>query len=85
MLKLENDLHVISLKFQEMLVLSIVDNEHLVFLPFDLLLKINIIVGGFHEANSQVSWNDDVHDVDLFNDYSVNFKFIHEIFFKVVS
>jgi len=85
MLKLENNLHIISLKLQEMLVLSIVDNEHLVFLPFDLLLKINIIVCGFHQANSQVSRNDHIHDVHLLNNYSIDLKFSHEIFFKVVS
>lgn len=74
MLKGEKDLHVVSLQLQKLFVLSIVDNEHLILLPLDLLLKVNIVISGFHQADSQVSRDYHVHDIDLFDDDTVNLK-----------
>lgn len=79
MLKCEKDLHVVSLQLQKLFVLCIVDNEHLILLPFDLLLKVNIVICGFHQADSQVSRDYHVHDIDLFDDNSVNL----ELFLKL--
>ena len=85
MLKSKEQLHIIPLKLQQLFVLSIVDDKHLVLLPFDLLLEVNIIVCGFHQADSQVTRNDHVHDVNLLDHHAVDLKFLHEVFFQVMG
>ena len=46
----------------------------------DLLLQVNIEIGCRHESNSQISWNNDIHNVDLLDHDTIflklNTKFI---------
>lgn len=70
-LESHQNLHVISLKSQALLVLLVGDIQLLVFLLLNLLLKPDIEGGGLHKRLSQISWQDDVHDVHLLNNHSV--------------
>jgi hypothetical protein len=77
MLKLEDDLHVVSLELKKVFILSICDHEHFVLLPLYLLLEIDIVIGCFHKTDSQVSWDDDIHNVNLLYDHSINLKLLN--------
>jgi len=85
MLKSKEQLHIIPLKLQQLFVLSIVDDKHLVLLPFDLLLEVNIVIGGLHQADSEVTGDDHIHDVHLLDHHSVNLKLLNEVLFQVVG
>ena len=52
MLQFKENLVIISLDLEKMLVHWMVYNEHLMLLPSNLLLEINIVVGRFHQADS---------------------------------
>ena len=78
-------MHVVPLKFQELFVLGVVNDQHFVLLPFYLFLEVNVVICCFHQANSQITRDDNIHDVDLFDHYSVNLKFLCEVIFKVLS
>jgi len=85
MLKGEEKLHVISLKLEQLFVLGIIDDEHLVLLPFHLFLEVNIVIGGLHQADSEVTGDDHIHDVHLLDHHSVNLKLLNEVLFQVVG
>lgn len=74
-------LDVISLKSQESLVLVVIDDEHSVLLLLDLLLEEHIESSGLHQSKSEVNRENDVHDIDLLNNYTVwvelGLKFSH--------
>lgn len=48
-------------------------------MPFYLLLKVYIVVGGLHEAYSQVSREDDIHNVHLLNSHTVDSEFFSKL------
>ena len=76
-------LKIVSLELQKFLILAIINNQHLISLLFYLLLQIDIVVGGEHQIFSQISWEDDVHDVYLFNYDTIwlefNLKLCHHL------
>ena len=71
MLKLKKLLHVIPLKLKNLLIFVIDDSDHFVLLLFDLLLEVDIVVGGSHQSDSQVTRDDHVHNVYLFDHNTV--------------
>jgi hypothetical protein len=79
MLKGKELLHVVSLQLEDLFVFRVGQNEELVLLSLDLILKLYIIVGGLHECHSQVLWNNDVHDVYLFNDDTIWVELVLEL------
>jgi len=85
MLESKELLDVIPLELENFFVLIVFQNEHLILLMLNLLLKEYIKLCGLHKAESQISWNDDVHDIDLFNDYTIWFEFSLKIFFKLCA
>lgn len=75
MLQSEQPLDVISLEFKNFLILIIFQYKHLILLVLDLFLKEYIEFSGLHEAESQVLWDNNVHNVNLFDNYSVWIEF----------
>ena len=49
----------------------------------NLLLEEYIKFSSLHEAESQVSWDNDVHNIDLLNNNTVWVEFSLQIFFKL--
>lgn len=68
-----------------MFVLGVVHDQHLVLLPLNLLLQVDIVVGRLHQADSKVSGDYYVHDVYLLDYYSVDLEFLHQFFLQVVG
>ena len=60
-------LKVVSFKLKKFFVFSIINDQHLIGLLFNLFLQIDIVVGCEHKILTKVSWKNDVHDVYLFN------------------
>lgn len=83
MLKFEHDLHIVSFEFQKLLSLIVVNPKHFERLLLNLLLKVNIVIGGRHKRDSHLTRQDHVHHIHLLDHYSVNNKFLLEVFKKV--
>lgn len=83
MLEGEQGLNVVSLELEQLLVLEVVDYHELVLLELDLLLEVHIVVGRVHKGDSEVSWQNDIHDVDLLNDDTIGvelgLKLLHHL------
>lgn len=67
-------LKIISLKLKKLFVLTVVNNQHFVNLLFYLLLEVHIVISSEHKILTEVSWQDDVHDVNLLDDDTVWFE-----------
>ena len=80
MLKLEENLHVVSLELKDGFVLVVIDFKHFVFLGFHLFLEEYVIVCGLHQADSEVSWDNNVHNIDLLDNNTVG----EELFIQLV-
>ena len=79
MLELEQNLHVVTLELENGFVLIVSYDEQLVLLPLYLLLEVDIVVGSLHEANTEVSRQDDVHNVYLFNNDTIDGKLFSKL------
>jgi len=64
-------LQVVSLELQQFLILLVINEKKFVVLCLDLLLEEHIKIGRVHQGNSEISWEDDVHDVDLLDENTV--------------
>ena len=76
MLKVEQLLNVVSFDLEESLVAFVGNLQKSVFMLLDLLLKIHIVVSGVHQSQSEVSWENDLDDTDLFDDNTVRRKLL---------
>jgi hypothetical protein len=79
MLELEQNLHVVTLELENGFVLIVSYDEQLVLLPLYLLLEVDVVVGSLHEANTEVSRQDDVHNVYLFNNDTIDGKLFSKL------
>jgi len=67
-------LHVVPLQLEKLLVLVVVDSKQSILLSLYLLLQEDIKVGGIHQSNSQVTRENNVHDVYLLDVDSIGSK-----------
>jgi len=83
MLKSKQLLDVISFQSKNFLIFIVFQHKHLVLLVFNLLLEEHVEFGRLHQAESQVSWDDDIHDVYLLDNHTVWVEFSLQIVFEL--
>jgi len=84
MLQSEDFLHIVPLHFQKLFALIIVKLKKLIFSFFNLLLQVHIVISCGHQSYSHISWEDDVHDVDLLDDDSIALELAGQLIFDHV-
>lgn len=78
-LQSEKLLHVVSFKLEDVFVLRVYKSQVVKLMLLDLHLKMHIKTSGHHKCNSQISRNNNVHDVNLLDNDSIAYESLLEV------